>query len=140
MRIAIPTDDKNHIAAHTGRCQGFAIYDVTDGVIQEIEVRANTMEGRQHHQLGAGEDDAHGAHGHHHSHHSLLDALSDCQLMIAHGMGPRLVDDLANRGIDVFFTQESDLRKAVEAYASGELAANPRGSACHHKPGDSCQH
>jgi predicted Fe-Mo cluster-binding NifX family protein len=140
MRIAIPTDDKNHIAAHTGRCLGFAIFDVADGAIQEIEVRGNTMEGRHHHQHGEGEGHAHGGQEQHRSHHGLLDALSDCQLMIAHGMGPRLIEDLERRGIEVCFTRELDLHKAVEAYARGELSLNPLGSACNHKHDENCSH
>jgi predicted Fe-Mo cluster-binding NifX family protein len=67
-----------------------------------------------------------------HSHRGLLDGLQDCQMMVARGMGPRLVQDLQQHGIEVFFSMENDVQKAAEAFAKGALRANPRGSCCSH--------
>ncbi len=139
MRIAIPTDNDQTIAAHTGRCQGFAIFDIDNAEAKKVEYRSNNMthHGQWH---GQSHDDGHscGHHGHGsghstHSHRGILDGLDDCQMMVARGMGPRLVQDLQQNGIEVFFSMESDVVKAAEALAKGELQANPRGSSCSHK-------
>lgn len=140
MRVAIPTDNEQTIAAHTGRCRGFAIYDIDNAEAKKVEYRANTMTHHgqgQGHGHGHGEGHACGQHGHGpgqsmHSHRGLLDALDDCQMMVANGMGPRLINDLEQRGIEVFFSMERDVEKAVQALARGELQANPRGSSCSH--------
>ena len=138
MRIAIPTDNDQTIAAHTGRCQGFAIYDIDNGEAKKVEYRANNMtqHGYSHGQNeSGGRQCSHQGHGHGegnqaHSHNRLLDALDDCQMMVAKGMGPRLVQDLQQHGIEVCFSMENDVRKAAESLAKGELQANPRGSSC----------
>lgn len=127
MRIAIPSDNGKNLAAHTGRAQGFVIFDIGNGQAAEVEYRTNTFTG---HAQGL-----HGRHhqsGHHHSHDSLLGALSDCQVMLAHGMGPRLVNDLASRGIKVEFCRESEALSAAVNYAQGILDTS-EGSSCDHK-------
>lgn len=126
MRIAIPSDNGKNLAAHTGRAQGFVIFDLDDGQVSEVEYRTNSYTG---HALGL-----HGQEhqpGHHHSHDSLLGALTDCQVMLAHGMGPRLVNDLASRGIQVVFCRESEAMAAAVNYAQGILDAS-EGSSCDH--------
>jgi len=132
MRIAIPTDDQKRIASHTGRCRGFAIYDVGDGNATAVEYRENRMthhRQQQHGGGGCGHGPGPGA-GQGHSHRNLLDALEDCEMMVAGGMGRRLVDDLERRGIRVVFTRERDVEAAVQAMARGESIVDPHGSAC----------
>lgn len=127
MRIAIPSDNGTNLAAHTGKAQGFIIFDIDDGEAELVEYRTNRFTG---HALGL-----HGqtqAAGQHHSHDSLLGALSDCQIMLAHGMGPRLVNDLASRGIQVVFCRESEAVAAAANYAQGILDTS-EGSSCNHK-------
>lgn len=140
MRVAIAADNEQTIAAHTGRCQGFVIYDIDNAEAKKVEYRINNMtqHGQGHaHGHGHGGGQSCGQHGHGagqsaHSHSGLLDALDDCQMLVACGMGPRLVQDLERRGIEVFFSMERDVEKAAEALAKGELQANPRGSSCSH--------
>jgi predicted Fe-Mo cluster-binding NifX family protein len=137
MRIAIPTDDEKQIAAHTGRCLGFAIYSIEGDRTQKLEYRR--FESAHHSQEHSRHGDNHGAHdcshGRHgdsgHSHHGLLEAVRDCGVFLAMGMGPRLVNDLQAHGLMVVFTLERDIVKAVEALALGRLVENPSGSACH---------
>jgi len=127
MRIAIPSDNGSNLAAHTGKAQGFIIFDIDDGKAEHVEYRTNRFTG---HALGL-HGQTHDA-GHHHSHDSLLGALSDCKIMLAHGMGPRLVDDLATRGIQVVFCREPEALSAAENYAKGVLDTS-EGSSCNHK-------
>ncbi|MBL7190626.1 iron-molybdenum cofactor biosynthesis protein [bacterium] len=127
MRIAIPSDDGNNFAAHTGRAQGFIIYDVNNGKSDKVEYRDNRYTG---HALGL--HNTGDGHGQHHSHNSLLNALSDCQIMLAHGMGPRLVDDLDANGIQVVFCRETDADLAAQKFAQ-DILIQADGSSCDHK-------
>lgn len=126
MRIAVATDDGTHIAAHTGRCAGFAIFDEANGDVVSVEVRPNTFTGHARGQCG-GESHAEG-HSHH-SHGSLLDALGDCAVLISHGMGPRLYQDLQAHGIGAVICRETEAQTAARKFARGELTT-VEGSPC----------
>lgn len=129
MRVAIPSDDQLNVAGHTGRCGGFMILDVTDEGAKRVEYRSNSY--TQHatqHMPGATQQQGKGGH----SHNRLLDAIGDCQAIVALGMGPRLVNDLDAAGIQVFFSRETNIDKIGELMASGSFKSDPNGSACQH--------
>jgi len=131
MRIAIPTDDNTCLANHTGRASALAIFDINEGTASLLEIRTNTFTAHGRH--GHGNDEwEHRAHGHAggHSHDGLIGALNDCKAMIARGMGPRLVNDLERCGIQVVFTAETDLQRAAQRFAQGDLANDPQSSTC----------
>lgn len=133
MRVAVPSDDEQRIAPHTGRCRGFAIYDLNGDQIQKLEYRSFESAHHSHAHLGHGSEtcshDQHDGGGH--SHHGLVETIQDCDVFLAIGMGPRLVNDLQAYGIKIIFTLERDITKAVAALAQGKLVENPHGSACH---------
>jgi predicted Fe-Mo cluster-binding NifX family protein len=137
MRIAIPSDDDKHIAAHTGRCTGFAIYSIEGSQARKLEYRTFESAHQAHEHGRHGEE--HGshecAHGHHgdsgHSHQGLLGAVHDCDTFLAIGMGPRLVKDLQDHGLRIVFSSERDIAKAIDSLANGRLIENEGGSACH---------
>ena len=43
MRIALPSDDGQTMAAHTGRASGFVIYDINNNQAIQLEYRTNTF-------------------------------------------------------------------------------------------------
>lgn len=129
MRIAIASDDRVQVAAHTGRCKGFAIYE-TDGA------RATFMEYRDNNYtahaqgLCPGEHDHHGQE--HHSHGPLLEAVADCCALISRGMGPRLVADLAGQGILTYVCSVDRVDEAARQFAEGRLErVSGKGCCCH---------
>ncbi len=123
MKIAIASDDGKIISAHFGRTQGFVIYDVDNGEVKMHEFRPNTFTGHARGLEHAGHDiDRHGP---------VLAALADCAVVISHGMGRRLYDDLRNAGIQSLITDETDVQAAMAAYLSGELRDHPERS-CRH--------
>jgi predicted Fe-Mo cluster-binding NifX family protein len=127
-RIAIPSDDEIHVAPHTGRCRGFAVYDLAEGKATKVEYRLNTY--TQHHlSHGAGEQHQH---GHGHSHAGILSGLGDCQAMIAFGMGRRLVDDLYANNFRVFLADTEEVEAAALRLAAGQLQEIPLDAVCHH--------
>jgi predicted Fe-Mo cluster-binding NifX family protein len=128
MRIAIPSDDGVHIASHTGRTRGFVIYDIEDSQVRKVEYRENRYTAH-----ARGEHENHAEHtGRHHSHAPLMGALSDCEALIAHGMGPRLIRDLESKNIQVTFCTEMDVEEAVSQYAAGRLETTDK-STCNHQ-------
>jgi len=128
MRIAIPSDDGTCIAAHTGRAGGFIIFEINNGQVQRLEYRTNSYTA---YARGECNQDNQGQPHHHHGHESLLDALHDCQIMISRGMGPRLVADLANRGMQVIFCDRDAAEEAAKLCAQGVLKSTGQ-SCCSH--------
>ncbi len=132
MRIAIPSDDGINLAEHTGRAGGFVIYEINDNQSVRVEHRTNTYTA---HAKGECSGEEHGAQHGHHDHGALLGALHDCQVMIARGMGPRLVMDLSRRDITVIFCDNDQADIAAEQYATGILVSTGKSrcghSSCH---------
>jgi len=130
MRFAIATDNESQIAAHTGKCRGFVIYDASDGAASRVEFRRNDYTG---HALGECSDGSeHKAHAEHHSHGALLDALSDCQALVTRGMGFRLVADLRNRGIAPYVCSAQTVEEAADLFARDRLPQSDGLGSCRH--------
>lgn len=123
MKIAVASDDGQAISAHFGRTRGFIIYDVDGKNVKAREYRPNTFTGHVRGLEHAGHEvDRHGP---------VLSALADCAMVISHGMGKRMYDDLRNAGIQSLITDETDIKAAVEAYLRGELLDHPE-RGCRH--------
>jgi len=123
MKIAVASDDALTIAAHFGRTRGFLIYETEEGEIKGREYRPNDFTG---HAQGL-----HLAGAHHNPHGGILEALGDCRVVISHGMGRRLYDDLRNHGIEAFIVRERDADLAVKLYLEQKLKDDPE-SGCEH--------
>jgi predicted Fe-Mo cluster-binding NifX family protein len=131
MRLAVASDNESDIAAHTGRCRGFVIYDVIEGEPKRVEYRPNDSTAHARGEC-SGESHQHG-HAGHHSHGSLLEALSDCQALVTRGMGPRLVVDLNSQGIAPHVCDVEDVDQAARLFAKGQLTRVEGGGACHRR-------
>lgn len=115
MKIAVASDDGKTISSHFGKTRGFVIIGIEDKKIVNREYRNNTFTG---HAMGMGQE--------HHGHHGpILDALSDCTVIISHGMGRMLYDDLQSAGKEVFVTEEADVDGAVRMFIADNLTDNP---------------
>jgi predicted Fe-Mo cluster-binding NifX family protein len=124
MKIAVVTDDEKTISAHFGRAQYYVVFTVEDGAVtgQETRPKAN-------HSQFAGEHGHHGEHGDSHGmdpgaqhrHSIMMDAITDCQVLLARGMGQGAHYSLKERGIQPVLTDLQDMREAVDAYLAGTL-------------------
>jgi len=72
----------------------FLIYDVTDGKPELKEQRLNQHAGHSQ-PCSSSPNEAHV----HHDHSDVLAVISDCEMVVARGMGRRLAEDLEARGI-----------------------------------------
>ena len=123
MKIAIPSNDQTTIARHFGRTAGFMIFDIDKDKVLYKEYKANTFTGHakgQHHEKE-----------HNHSHHGIFNALADCKIVIAGGMGRRLYIDFEKKGMEVFVTSENDIEKALELFIKNDLDNNSD-NCCNH--------
>jgi len=124
MKIAIASDDEKTISSHFGKTKGFCIFEVEGKEIKSQQYLPNTFTGHARGLEGAGHEVD--------RHTPILEALKDCKAVIAHGMGRRIRDDLTSIGIEVFVTEETDVKKALNLYLSGELIDKPE-TGYHHK-------
>ncbi len=126
MKIAVVTDDEKTISAHFGRAQYYVVFTVGDEKVigQETRPKAN-------HSQFAG-DHHHGEHGDSHGmdpqsqhrHGMMMDAINDCQVLLARGMGQGAHQGLIARGIKPVLTDIQEIQEAVGAYLKGTLIEN----------------
>jgi predicted Fe-Mo cluster-binding NifX family protein len=125
IKIAMPSDDQVRIAGHFGRTKGFLIFDLEENKVNNKTYVENNFTGHaqgQHHNH---------QHGHQHSHGVILEALKDCSVIIARGMGRRLLMDFEANNKEVFVTDTDNAEEAVDQYTKGVLS---------HNPSKTCQH
>jgi predicted Fe-Mo cluster-binding NifX family protein len=128
MRIAIASDDGAAVAAHTGRCRGFVIYEVSGHTAVHVEHRVNTFTAHARGECSGSPE----AGDQHHSHGPLIDALNDCGVLITRGLGPRLIADLGERGIESYVCNTELVEDAARQFVQGRLArAAGVGRCCH---------
>ena len=120
MKIAVVTDDGKTISQHFGRARFYVVYDVQGGVITGSELRDKAA----HH--AGGEPNQHEEGGHQGpeadaKHNSMLSNVSDCEALIARGMGWGAFEAIKNGGIKPFITDQELAEDAVKAYVAGKL-------------------
>ena len=119
MKIAIPSNDNLNISSHFGRTKGFVICEIDNNNIVKKEFKQNTFTG---HAQGLHHDNDH-AHNNH-SHHGIFNAIGDCKIVIAGGMGKRLYNDFEKNNIKVFVTKEMNIDDALKSFMNNTLENN----------------
>ena len=125
MKIAVATDDGTTISQHFGRALSYTVITVEDGQIANKEKRDKTghhtfagEENQASHIAGAG----HGYGTHAQSKHaSMIQSITDCQVLIAGGMGLGAYQNLENRNIEPVITDVESIDEAVRLYITGTL-------------------
>ncbi len=131
MKVAIVTNDGRTVSQHFGRSRYYKVYHVEEGQIKDVEMR---QRGTGHYAGGnAGENsndnhnnfDDQGRHGFGadamNRHDSMAMEISDCDALIAGGMGTGAYQSFKSVGLDVVLTDKFDSDEAAIAYAKGEL-------------------
>ena len=120
MKIAIPSNDQQTISGHFGRTAGFVIIYIEDGKVINKEYKKNNF---TEHAQGQHHQENH-QHGGNHSHDGIFEALGDCKIVIAGGMGQRLYNDFAQKRIQIFVTKEKNIDKAIDLFIENNLDNN----------------
>ena len=124
MKIAIVTDDGAAISQHFGRATKYAVYDIQEGKIIGKELRDKpghrTFHQSEHdhhsHEHGRGMD-AHSAD----KHTRMVDAIQDCSVLLARGMGRGAKISMEQAGIQAFQVDFDRIDEAVQALIDGSI-------------------
>lgn len=127
-RIAVATNDKMLISNHLGRAEYFAVYTISaDSILDKAYIRNSFT---QHKKAGAhnGMSPDHAKH----DHSDLINALRDCQLVLARGIGSRMAEALKAAGIQGYVVvEEGTMEEIIQKYIEGELIINRDGGCSH---------
>jgi predicted Fe-Mo cluster-binding NifX family protein len=123
MKIAVATEDGVTVSQHFGRAPFYVVATVEEGRIVGNERRAKAG-----HQVFATEE-RHAPKGRQHGygvasrarHEQMAEAIADCEVIIAGGMGSGAFESMRARGIEPVVTDERDIREAALRYAQGNL-------------------
>jgi predicted Fe-Mo cluster-binding NifX family protein len=124
MKIAAVSNDKTSISQHFGRALYYVIYEVEDSKTVRKETRSKTV----HHNVGHMADpspanDCHHGYGKHAHirHKGMIETISDCQVLLAGGMGWGAYESFMNSGINPIITDVSGIDEAVKLYTEDKL-------------------
>lgn len=125
MKIACVTDDGETICPHFGRAQYYLVVTIEDGQVLDKELREKFGHRHVAASEGRGLESATGGHGTDPAaqsrHKMMADAIQDCQVLIAGGMGRGAFDSMQAAGIQTVVTDHAEIDQAVQAYIDESL-------------------
>jgi len=129
MKIAAVTDDGQIISAHFGRATKYAVYTIEDGQIVTQELRDKLghrdFSKKEHHSHDDHDHNHKNGHGHgKHSaekHRRMFAAITDCDVLLARGMGQGAYNGLAQANIQPIVTGIADIETAVIAVIENNI-------------------
>ena len=124
MKIAVVTDDGTTICQHFGRALYYTVVTVENGKVMGKEQRNKAG----HHVAGM-QHESQASHGEKHgfdanaqaSHAGMMANITDCQLLIAGGMGWGAQVSLKQSGIESLITDVNNIDEAIKLYIQGKL-------------------
>ncbi|MBN1485255.1 MAG: dinitrogenase iron-molybdenum cofactor biosynthesis protein [Chloroflexia bacterium] len=128
MKIAAVTDDGETISEHFGRAYYYAVWTTEEGQLVNKELRDKMG---HHHFSGQGFAQQEDPRGHgfgeasHDRHLNMIDVISDCQVLLARGMGRGAQHSMEQAGIRPVLTDIAGIEEAVQAYLAGSLEERP---------------
>lgn len=129
MKIAVVTNDGDFVSQHFGRSRYYKIYTVEDGQYLGTEMRDRTIGhyGEQGHTSSHSHGEDTDARGHGYSrdaqdkHTLMARQISDCDVLIAGGMGSGAYEQFRAAGLEVVLTDYESIEEAVTAYVEGKI-------------------
>lgn len=123
MKIAAISDDGVTISQHFGRAPIYVVLKVEEGKIANKETRSKVGHQNfavQEHQAAPGQ--RHGLDpGSEAKHRSMADAIADCEVLLAGGMGYGAYESLKRYNIKPIVTDVVNIEQAVQLYLAGNL-------------------
>ena len=124
MKIAAVSEDGTTISEHFGRAPLYVVLTVEDGKIISKETRAktghHTFAAHQHPDLASSERHGYDA-GSQVRHESMAEIISDCQVLLARGMGWGAYESMQSYNIKPIVTDVKSIDEAVQLYLDGKL-------------------
>jgi predicted Fe-Mo cluster-binding NifX family protein len=127
LKIAVISEDGATISQHFGRAPLYVVITVEDGKVVSRETREKM--GHAHFSGGKHEEHHHDADPRGHGfdpasqnrHASMLSAISDCEALLAGGMGAGAYESMKQAGIRPIVTDITNIDEAVKAYLDGSI-------------------
>ncbi|MBK6912573.1 MAG: NifB/NifX family molybdenum-iron cluster-binding protein [Ignavibacteriales bacterium] len=122
INIALVTDDGVTISQHFGRAKYYEVLFVENGNVVKRERREklghNNFVQEEHHHS----DGQHGFDEHSHSKHiSMAEAIKDCQILLARGMGNGAYQSMLQLKIKPVVTDIKNIDEAVQAVINNSI-------------------
>ena len=118
IKVAFPTEDGKTISRHFGQAPLYVVATILGNEPARFEQREKAFHGahpeQHHHEQGR------------HGHADMFAPVSDCQVLIAGGMGQPAFDSAVANGLQVILTGEWTIEAALDAYRSGKIVSDPR--------------
>jgi len=124
MKIAAISDDGVTISQHFGRAPLYVVLTVEEGKIVSKEKRDKTGHhtfAAHHPDLATGERHGYDS-GSQVRHASMAETISDCQVLLAGGMGWGAYESMKSYNIEPVVTDVKSIEEAVQLYLDGKLA------------------
>lgn len=126
MKAAIVTMDGETVSQHFGRSPYFKILTIENGAITHEELRERRSghfahqqtenhayhEERGKHGYGIGADAKHA---------SMAAEISDCQILVAGGMGQGAYESFKRAGLEVYLTDKTNIQEIAHAIIQNNL-------------------
>jgi predicted Fe-Mo cluster-binding NifX family protein len=123
MKIAVVSDDGINISQHFGRASLYVVVTIEGGKVVNKEQREKM--GHRHFASSESHEQHGGRHGYGpeaQSKHSMMaETISDCQVLIAGGMGMGAYEGMISYSIEPIVTDISNIDDAVRLYNEGKL-------------------
>ncbi len=124
MKIAAITEDGTTISQHFGRAPLYVVVTVEEGRVVNKETRDktghHTFAANQHPETAPGERHGYDA-GAQTRHASMAETISDCQVLLAGGMGWGAYESMRSYNIEPVVTDVENIDEAIELYSTGKL-------------------
>ena len=122
MRIALISDNGKNVSQHFGRARYFVVVTVEDGQEMNREVRDKLGHSSFANDPQDEEQAQHGfSRGAQHRHGRMIEAINDCEVLVAGGMGAGARESIKACGIRPILTDVLSISDVVKAYVEGRL-------------------
>ena len=129
MKIAAVSDDGVTISPHFGRAQFYVVITVEESRVTGREIREKVSHAHlagEHHHRHCADTYGHGFDLAAQSRHAqMIEAIADCDVLLARGMGAGAYESLRQVGIRPIITDIVRIDDAVQAYLEGKLKDHP---------------
>ncbi len=123
MKIALITDDGANLSKHFGRATHYLVVTIEDGIIIERSMREKL--GHGHFAPGEAREEHHDHQGDPHRHNSMLQPISDCEVLICGGMGQGAYGSVKAFNIRPILTDLTEINTILAKFISGKLVDHP---------------
>ena len=124
MKIAAVSEDEINISQHFGRAPLYVVVTVENDKVVNKETRDktghHTFAAHQHPNMAPGERHGYDA-GSRVRHDSMAETISDCQVLLAGGMGWGAHEAMQSYNIEPVVTDVRNIDEAVQLYLAGKL-------------------